>query len=383
MIKDLEISQVYNAVKERTIQIRMRTDRGTFSASAAHGTSEGTYESKELDKETIIRNFPVTKKKFIGKSEKEVDGIIQRIGVNKIGANLSIVLSIAAYRAMSNNNIYSFLDRKAHIFPYPLGNAIGGGAHKGFTSEQEFLLLPVKAKTIKEAVRTNQSVWQEVGNIIKKRGIFTGNNYEGAWMCRLSDIGTLDLLSNLAEGHGARIGIDFASSEFYDKGNYTYKNPGRKFSAGEQLDFVLDLIKTYRLAYVEDPFDESHFEHFAELTRKAKCLVTGDDLFVTNPERLRRGIKKGAGNAIIIKPDQNGLVSRTLETIRIAKKANYSPIVSHRSKDTMDSFIADLAVGTSSPVLKCGIHGKERVAKLDRLMEIWKHVHKPEMAKVF
>ena len=118
------------------------------------------------------------------------------------------------------------------------------------------------------------------------------------------------------------------------------------------------------------------------MTKKTKCLITGDDIFATQPERLRIGIKKGVGNSIIIKPDQVGLVSKTLETIRIAKKANYKTVVSHRSRDTTDSFIADLAVGTGSTIIKCGIHGKEREAKLNRLIEIWNMVKKPEMAKL-
>ncbi|OGI12664.1 hypothetical protein A3K64_03755 [Candidatus Micrarchaeota archaeon RBG_16_36_9] len=209
-----------------------------------------------------------------------------------------------------------------------------------------------------------------------------GNNYEGAWMCKLDDIKTLDLLSKIAEEHETMIGIDFASSQIYNKGKYCYANPKRKLSPEKQLEFILDLIKTYGLVYVEDPFHENDFKHFAELTKKAKCLITGDDLFVTRPERLKIGIKKKAGNSIIIKPDQVGLVSEALKTVQIAKKANYKTIISHRSRDTSDSFIADFAVGTSSPIIKCGIHGIEREAKLNRLVEIWNNIKNPEMAKL-
>ncbi len=381
MIKDLKISQVYNSVKEKTIKISMKTEKGIFTACAPSGTSEGDYEAKTLNNEIIIKNFPEIKKKFIGKNEKNVDKIIEKIGVEKIGANLSLVLSIAAIRALSKNDVYKFLNKKAHIFPYPLGNVIGGGTHKGYTSIQEFLVLPAKAKNIKEAIKINHSIWEDVGRFVKLKGILLGNNYEGAWMCKLDDIKTLDILSVIAEDYEAKIGIDVAASEIYKKGEYFYKNSKRKLSSEEQLEFILDLIKTYKLFYVEDPFHEDDFKHFSELTKKANCLVVGDDVFATQPYRLRLGIKKKAGNGIIIKPDQIGLVSKTLETIKIAKKANYKTIVSHRSRDTTDSFIADLAVGTESPIIKCGIHGKERTSKLKRLVEIWKKVKKPEMAK--
>jgi enolase len=382
MIKDLVLSQVYNAVKEKTIKVSIKTEKGVFSACAPSGTSAGEYEAKRLDVKTIVKNFPETKKNFIGKSEDAVDNIIEGVGIGKLGANLSIALSIAAVRALSKNNAYQFFNKKARTFPFPLGNAIGGGAHKGYTSEQEFLILPVKSKSIKEAVKANQSIWNDVGKLIKSKGILMGNNFEGAWMCKLNDLETLDMLSRISENYGTRIGIDFASSQFYRDGKYCYINPEKKLSPEEQFEFVLGLIRTYRLVYVEDPFHENDFEHFSELTKKVDCLVTGDDLFVTQSERLKMGIRKKAGNAIIIKPDQVGLVSKALETIKIAKKANYKTVVSHRSRDTTDSFIADLALGTSSPVIKCGIHGKERTSKLNRLIGLWSKVEKPEMAKL-
>lgn len=382
MIKDLKISQVYNAVKEKTIKISMKTEKGIFSASAPCGTSKGDYEAKTLSNQIIIRNFPDTKKKFIGKKEKDVDKIINNLGIEKIGANLSLVLSIAAIRALSRNNAYAYFNKKAHIFPYPLGNVIGGGAHHGYTSEQEFLVLPIKAKTMKEAINTNLSIWKDVGKIIKSKRILLGNNFEGAWMCKLNDIETLDLVNKVAEDYGAKVGIDFASYDTYKKGKYYYKNPSRVLYPEEQFDFIFDLIKTYDLAYVEDPFHEHDFKHFSELTKRTDCLITGDDIFATQPYRLELGIEKKAGNAIIIKPDQVGLISKVLETVRIAKKANYKIVVSHRSRDTTDTFISDLAVGLESPIIKCGIHGKERTSKLDRLMKIWNKVSKPEMAKL-
>jgi enolase len=380
MIKDLSIKQIFNSCKEKALKVSIRTEKGVFSASSPSGTSKGEYETKALDTNYIIKNFTKIKNKFRGKNEKDIDKIIEYIGIGKIGSNLSIALSLAGLRAISKNDPYLFLNPSAKKIPYPLGNVIGGGAHSGYLSEQEFLVVAVKAKTIKEATKTNLSIWRETGNFLKP--FLIGRNRENAWTCKLNDLKSLEILTDIAKDFGARVGIDFAGSQIYKDGRYYYKHPDRNFSAEDQLDFILDLIKIYKLVYVEDPFHEDDFEHFTELTKKTRCLVTGDDLFATQPSRLRIGIRKKAGNAIIIKPNQAGTISKTLETVEIAKKAKFATIVSHRSCETNDDFISDLAVGIESPLLKCGIYGKERKAKLDRLVTIWNKLNKPEMSKV-
>jgi len=380
MIKDIILSEIYNSCKEKTIKVSIKNENGIFSASSPSGTSKGTYEAKTMDVKTIRKNFTKIKKKFLGKEESKVDKIIENIGIEKIGANFSIALSMVAIKAVTRNNPYKFFNNKAKFFPYPLGNAIGGGAHSGYLSEQEFLVIPLKAKTIKEATQTNLSIWKEVGKTLKS--FIIGRNRENAWICKLNDLKSLEILTNIAENFGARVGIDFAASQIYKNGRYYYRHPDRNFSAKDQLEFVLNLIKTYKLFYIEDPFHENDFENFAELTRKAKCLITGDDIFATQPSRLKLGIKKKAGNAIIIKPNQAGTITRTLETVRIAKKTNYVTVVSHRSCETEDSFIADLAFGIESPIIKCGIYGKEREAKLKRLIKIWNKTEKPKMTKL-
>jgi len=376
MIKDITLSEIYNSCKDKTIKVSIKTEKGIFSASSPSGTSTGKYEAKTLDVEEIKKIFPKVKKKFIGRGEKEVDKIIERIGIKNVGANLSLALSVAAIRAIAID-AYKFFKKEAESFPYPLGNTIGGGAHSGYLSEQEFLVLPVKAKTINEAVKTNLSIWKEIEKTLKP--FIIGRNRENAWICKLNDLKSLETLSDIAKDFGARIGIDFAANNIYKDGRYYYRHPDRNFSPEDQLEFVLDLIKNYKLAYVEDPFIENDFEHFAELTKKAKCLVAGDDLFATQSSRLKLGIKKKAANAIIIKPNQAGTVSRTLETVRIAKKANYVTVVSHRSCETNDSFIADLAVGIDSPIIKCATYDK---AKFKRLIAIWNKTKKPKMASL-
>jgi len=382
MIKDISISSVLNSRREKTIKVSIKTDKGIYKASSPSGKSIGKWEAKTRNIKSILKNFPKIKKNFIKKDEREVDKIIERMGINKIGANLSIALSMASLRAISKNKIYKFLNPSPKYFPYPLGNVIGGGAHRGYTSEQEFLVIPRKAKTMNEAIKTNYLIWKEVGRVLKSKKVSIGKNDEGAWMCKLNDIKTLDILSDVAEDYGTKVGIDFAAYQIYKNGIYFYLHPKRKFSSEEQLDFVKDLIKTYKIFYVEDPFHQSDFKNFSELTRKVKCLICSDDLIGTQPSRLKIGIKKKAGNSVIIKPDQAGTVSKTLKTIKIAKKSKFTTIVSHRSGETLDSFISDLAVGTDSPLIKCGIYGKERISKLNRLLKIWNSVKNPRMSKL-
>jgi enolase len=374
MIKDIRLSWIYNSSKEKTIKIFLKTDKGTFVASNPSGKSKGTYEAKPLDIKTIFKNFPDIKKNFIGKNEKNVDKIIENLGVDEIGSNLSIALSIAGMKAVSTEGVYKFLNPIARGIPYPLGNVIGQWLKD---SIQEFLVAPLKAETITEAIDVNKKIWKQVGKKLKAKH----KNIEGGWISNFDDIKNLDLITEIAEEYEAAVGIDMAASGFYKDGKYHFKKLKKKFDDKEQLDFVKELIKTYKLFYVEDPFHQEDFESFAELTRKAKCLIVGDDLFVTNRQRLELGIDAGSANAIIIKPNQTGTVSRTLKTAAEATKSKYTAIVSHRSGDTMDAFISDLAVGIEAPLIKCGIYGKERSIKLKRLVEIWNSIENPLMNK--
>ncbi len=377
MIKRLALSFVSNSSKGKSVKVSIFTDRGAFSAIAPVGTSTGSYEAKVLSESETRKAFEKFKGKFVGMAERDVDSIIEMVGIGSMGSGFSTALSIASVRAMTSNEPYRFFG-KSFSFPYPLSNIIGGGSHGGRISEQELLVLPIGAKTMKEAIDTNVSVWKEAGKQLRKH--VTGRNRESAWMCKLNDIKSLDILSKIAEDHGARVGIDFAANGFYN-GNYNYKNIKRSLSRGEQLDFVLELIKTYRLAYVEDPFQENDFTSFADLTKKAGCLVVGDDLFVTNAQRLGEGINACAGNAIIIKPNQAGTIARTMETVSLANKCKYIPVVSHRSGETNDSFISDLAVGTGSPIIKIGAKGKDEW-KHKRLLELWNRIPKSKMSKL-
>ena len=214
---------------------------------------------------------------------------------------------------------------------------------------------------------------------------------EGGWVPNITNADALEIQAKACEEVGDELGIeirpalDMAASELWD-GNeqkYIYAQDGIKRDTGDQIDFVKDIIDTYNMFYVEDPFDESDFEGFAQLTGLVgdKCLVCGDDLFVTNKELLAKGIEMNAANAIIIKPNQIGSLSETHATVKLAKENGIVPVVSHRSGETTDETIAHLAVGFNSPMIKTGAIGGERIAKLNELIRIEEEKKKKKMGK--
>jgi enolase len=285
---------------------------------------------------------------------------------------------MAIARAATGNRPYRLLGEKS-VFPFPMGNAAGGGAHMGSTSIQEFLVIPVKAKTMREAIETNAAVWQEVGRVFN-RSRHTGRNDEGAWISGTDDVQTLDVVAEAAEHNGARVGIDVAAGQMFSNGRYRWASLKKEFDTGEQLEFLRLMIQKYRLFYVEDPFNENDYGAFAELRKRTDCLISGDDLYASQPLRIAQGSHHGATNAAIIKMDQAGTVSRALRAIDACKNAKMEHVISHRSGETCDAFISDFSVATGARLLKCGIAGGERVAKLNRLFEIWNEAEGPRMA---
>ncbi|RLI22682.1 phosphopyruvate hydratase, partial [Candidatus Bathyarchaeota archaeon] len=225
----------------------------------------------------------------------------------------------------------------------------------------------------------NVMVHKRVRELLERKDkTFTGGRSdEGAWTCSLSNEEALEVVSEACEkasdesGFECWMGLDIAASTFWNakKKRYIYKD--KALDSGEQLEYILSLIKSYKLAYVEDPFHENDFKNFAELTKKASnCLICGDDLFVTNLKRLEKGIKLNAANSIIIKINQIGTLTDAWETVMAAKEADYTPVISHRSGDTVDSHIAHLAVGLNCPIIKTGVVEGARIAKLNELIRI-------------
>jgi enolase len=271
----------------------------------------------------------------------------------------------------------------ANELPHPLGNVLGGGRHARAEAPdiQEFLSLPIKVKSFFEAEKTNILVHQKVGRALEKKDpTFTGGRTdEGAWAPNLENETALEVVAQackqVSDETGIRcgIGMDLASSTMWSpkEQRYVYKRDNVKRDTGEQLDFVLRLIKTYKLVYVEDPFHEEDFASFAELTRKVSdCLICGDDLFVTNKKRLQKGIDMGAANATIIKGNQVGTLTDAWEATRLAQKADYVPVMSHRSGETTEGHLAHLAVAFRCPIIKAGVVEGGRTAILNELIRI-------------
>lgn len=389
MIKDLRFLKVPNSKGMESVAIRAMTDK-YYMVSIPSGTSKSGAEALDIQLDAAERKFYSIKDKIIGMDEnnfEQADDTLRQIdGTNnfrKIGGNLALGISLAVFKAAAKSEIWRLINSFATTFPYPLGNVIGGGAHGGNTSVQEFLIVPAKSRTIEEAVNTNKEIRETVKQQLEAHGWLTGENAEKALTTSLDDIKTLDILTSVAKNYGAAVGIDMAASQFYFDGRYSYNSLHRSLNPAQQLEFVENLIKNYNLLYVEDPFFEKDFDHPAQLTAKVKkCVIAGDDLYATNKALIAKGIEKKSTNGVIIKPNQCGTVSSTLSAAMLAKKAGFYLIASHRSVETTDNWISDFAVGLGAHMIKTGIIGKEREAKLNRLVEIWNKMEKPRMARL-
>ena len=374
------------------------TKLAVAKAAAPSGASKGKHEviafpegGVDVAIEKIERLAPDLKGVDLFEQEK-ADAHLRRLDgtpdLRKLGGNTTVVVSMAFAKAAASVKgvrLFRYLGGPGALeLPYPLGNMVGGGKHarRGAPDIQEFLALPVGARKFSEAVFANVRVHKRVGDLIEvKDKTFTGGRGdEGAWAPNLDNSTALGLVAQACEVVGDEVGfqirpaLDVAASSFYDEreGKYFYKRDGKSVDGGEQIDLITDLIKTYKLSYVEDPLHEEDFDGFAELTQKVgnRCLICGDDLFVTNVRRVLRGIKAGAANAVLIKPNQIGTLTDAFKAVELAKGNNYTPVMSHRSGETHDETIAHLAVAWGCPMIKTGVVGGERVAKLNELMRI-------------
>lgn len=262
-------------------------------------------------------------------------------------------------------------------FPYPLSNVVGGGEHGGNTSIQEFLVVPVNAESFPEAVKTNTKIYQELKERHTRK--IQGMNDEGALVTSMDDEKTLKAVKKVADKYDARVGLDIAAGELYEDGKYKLGSMRQDLEPEQMLKFVQKLIDEFDLLYVEDPFDQEDFRMHAKLTKKnPDVLVCGDDLFTTNRERLQEGIENGSCNSLIVKPNQIGTVSDARETVELARSEDYVPVISHRSGETCDVTISDLALEWNCPFIKAGI-ADIRIAKLNRLIQLWDEQSQPEM----
>jgi enolase len=313
----------------------------------------------------------------------EMDGTENK---SKFGANAILGVSMAACRAAAQAlgiPLYRYLGGAgARELPVPMMNFINGGAHADNALDiQEFMVVPAGAKNFTEALRMGAEIFQQLGRILKKKGYSTSVGDEGGYAPRLgSNEEALQLiiegitLSGYKPGQDVFLALDSAASGFYQGGVYIYKaGKEKKFSSEEMIDFYENLVEQYPIKSLEDALAEGDWKGWEKLTRRLgkRVQIVGDDIFVTNPRIFRKGIEKGVANSILIKLNQVGTVTETLEAIEMAKRANYTAVVSHRSGETEDSFIADLAVATNVGQIKSGSASRsDRLAKYNQLMRI-------------
>ncbi|MDO8869953.1 MAG: phosphopyruvate hydratase [Methanobacteriaceae archaeon] len=409
VIEDVRVRKILDSRGNPTLEVDVITWNGFGRAAAPSGASTGSREVVAFPEggvDKIIGEVEdVISSELIGMDAEDlqdIDMVLKEIdgteNLSSIGGNTTVAVSMAVAKAAAasyNMPLYKFLggNMKTEI-PYPLGNMINGGAHAGKHAPdiQEFLIVPVGASNITEAVFANSNVHKRLKELIqaKDKSFTGGKGDEGGWAPNISNDDALEMQAKACEEVGDEMGIkirpslDMAASEMWDASQekYIYGQENIARDTGEQIEFVKEIIETYHMLYVEDPLDEADFTGFSELTAKIgdKCLICGDDLFVTNKNILQEGIDQKSGNSIIIKPNQIGTLTDAYETVKLAKENQYVPVVSHRSGETTDETIAHLAVAFSAPLIKTGALGGERIAKLNELIRIEEELSNPSMA---
>lgn len=389
---------VFNSRGSKSIEIDVITDNKFVGrACAPSGASVGKLEAQSFSDnkpEKSMEIFNVNMKRFIGidaQDPKSIFDIIKSIdnstSYNKIGGAVAYALSIAsvdsAAKALDIPLFKLLKQRKQYKFPYPLGNILGGGAHAGPGTPdiQEILACPIGAQNIMEALEMNFRLHTEVRKVIESidKRFTNGRGDEGAWAPNLNNDQALDVVEKSIKNCGFTIGkdmslgIDFASSSIWNENKqvYDYSRQGILRDTEEQIEFVNHLINTYKLIYVEDPVHEEDFKNMAAITKKnSNCLVTGDDILVTNALRVKEAIKHGSCSGAILKVNQAGSLYDALNFANECNNNNIRIVTSHRSGESTDSHISHIAIATGSKMLKAGIIGGERVSKLNELLRL-------------
>src|SRR6056297_1243323 len=381
IIESVKGKKIKDSRGDFTIEVSIDTDVGKFKASAPNGKSKGKHEAKSYKKtiEGDIENLEKISDYFSQEHLGKFDDLrrIEDVTKGHIGANTLFALESAALKAISKEQkkeIWQIINPNAKIIPRLVGNCIGGGLHSKLIGGkrpdfQEFLLIPRENSAIK-GFKENKKAKEKSKELLKKKDtkFKETKNDENAWMTSLNEKDVLDVLNQV----DLPLGLDIASAGFYKRKKYHYKNPPLDRNAEEQLMYISNLIKNYPLIYVEDPFDEEDFETHKKLLGLVgdRCMIVGDDLTVTNYKRLKKAIEIKAINALIMKPNQNGSLIDVKRVSELAKKNNIKMVFSHRSGETMESILADLAFGFEADFIKCGITGDVREIKIKRLIEI-------------
>ena len=398
LISSLKGRIVYNSRGSKSIEIDVITDNKFLGrACAPSGASVGSHEVPSFvdnNAELTLQKFESNKTKFVGADASDLKGINQILrdidtsdNYTGVGGSVAYGVSIASAASASlslNVPLFVMLNKYGqYTFPYPLGNILGGGSHAGPGTPdiQEVLVCPLGSKTINQALETNFKIHKEVRMLLEKKDKnFTyGRGDEGAWAPNLNNDEAVSIVAQAVEDSGLKLGkdialgIDFAGSSLWDpkRNIYDYSRQGLIRTTQEQIEFVEDLIKNYRLIYAEDPVNEDDFESMATLTkRNSECFITGDDMLVTSSERVNEARKYGACNAAILKVNQAGTLHDALDFANTCTKNNIRIITSHRSGESIDSHISHIAVATASKMIKTGVVGGERVSKLNELLRL-------------
>ncbi|MBB5774822.1 phosphopyruvate hydratase [Nonomuraea jabiensis] len=385
-----------------TVEVEIVLDDGsTGRAAVPSGASTGQFEAVELrdggkryggkgvEKAVLAVTDEISEE--INGIEAEDQRIIDQIMIDldrtpnkaKLGANAILGVSLAVAKAAADSAdlpLFRYVGGpNAHVLPVPMMNILNGGAHADTNVDiQEFMIAPIGAETFREAVRMGTEVYHALKSVLKEKGYATGLGDEGGFAPNLpSNRDALDLIlvaierAGYVPGEDVALALDVAASEFHKDGVYTID--GKGLSAQELIEFYADLVANYPLVSIEDPLDEEDWAGWKAITAALgdKVQLVGDDLFVTNPERLERGIKEGTANALLVKVNQIGTLSETLDAVDLAHRNGYKCMMSHRSGETEDTTIADLAVAVNCGQIKTGAPARsDRVAKYNQLLRI-------------
>ena len=402
-IKGVKAREILDCRGEPTLQVEVTTEDGTVGrADVPSGRSTGKYEALELRDGgsryggrgvlKAVRNVNETiQPALIGvdvTKQREIDGLLIRLDgtedKSRLGANAIVGVSLAVARAAANTlkiPLYRYIGGlNSHIMPVPLLNYVNGGRLAATELDfQEHMIIPVGFRTFSEAMRASVEVYHELGKIlVKKYGRHSlnvadegGYTPPGMKDPREAFDTELEAVENLGYSGQYVLGLDAAASHLYNQKTGGYRLMGREYSREELIDYYVDLASTYPLQSIEDPLHEDDFEGFAELTKRLGIQIVGDDLFVTNMARLRRGMSVGAGNALLLKVNQIGTLSEALDAAELAFRNRYGVQVSERSGQTEDTWLADLTVALNAGQIKTGAPCRsERTAQYNRLLTI-------------
>lgn len=402
IIQTIHAREILDSRGNPTVEVEVVLEDGsTARAAVPSGASTGAFEAAELRDEgkrylgkgvesavknvnekisPIICGFDAQDQRLIDDEMIALDGTKNK---SKLGANAILGVSLAAARAAAESSDLSFFKYiggpTAHTLPVPMMNILNGGAHADTNVDiQEFMVAPIGAPTFKESLRWGAEIYHSLKSVLKKQGLATSIGDEGGFAPNLgSNRAALDLILEAVEKAGFKPGkeialaMDVAATEFHEKGVYNFE--GKKLTSDEMISYYAELVSAYPLVSIEDPLDEDDWDGWKKMTSQlgSKIQIVGDDLFVTNPERLFRGIENQTANALLVKVNQIGTLTETMDAVALAHRSGYRSMMSHRSGETEDTTIADLAVALECGQIKTGAPARsERVAKYNQLLRI-------------